>query len=109
MDQDKLPSPDMDMDAVTTQKDFIKKSKLIEVEQGIEPSQSQGEEETPGRSDDKTAAGKNSPAMQAQSMTVKSNKKDEEGGSANKQQYFSRNDFDFNDCHSFFDESDIEE
>lgn len=105
-DQDGLPPPDREVDAVTEQKDIIRKGK-ISVD--IEPSPSQ--EGSVAKSDDKTAAGKgaSAPAMQAQSMQIK--KKDEKEGGAhgtNRKQYDSRNDFEFHDCDSFYDESDRE-
>jgi len=63
-DQDGLPPPNRELDAVTEQKDIIRKGKISE---DIEPSPSQ--EGSVAKSDDKTAAGKGAaPAMQAQSM-----------------------------------------
>ena len=107
-DQDNvLPPPSREVDAVTEQKDVIRKGK-ISVD--IEPSPSQ-DEGSVGKSDDKTAAGGGAPAMQAQSMVIKKKDKSEEGGAhgTNKKQYCSRNDFEFHDCDSFYDESDREE
>ena len=71
-DQDGLPPPDREVDAVTEQKDIIRKGKISE---DIEPSQSQAD--SGANSVDKTAAGKvaAAPAMQAQSMVIK--KKDD--------------------------------
>lgn len=102
-----LPPPSREVDAVTEQKDVIRKGK-ISVD--IEPSPSQ-DEGSVGKSDDKTAAGGGAPAMQAQSMVIKKKDKSEEGGAhgTNKKQYCSRNDFEFHDCDSFYDESDREE